>query len=261
MAAGRCAPGDDVAHRYLHLPVRTGGEAADEASVEGRSSASSRSSWPRASPISGCSPTWNRSRQDAAIEVDRWPGLAGLAAITQGDDVPDADSLSRGTARSSTSRRGAAGTTTPTAWSGRRRVAPLLPAQPLRLELGQHALGPRGQHRPGPLEGTAHALYPREVRRLGFSGSAVVDAHNTSGLQDGSEPPLVVAFTSTGRGECIAYSNDRGAPGRSTRATRSSSTPAATRSSSGTSPASTGSWPSTTRPAGSSASPSTPRRT
>lgn len=54
------------------------------------------------------------------------------------------------------------------------------------------------------------ALYPAKFGDWAFSGSAVVDAANTSGFQTGSEKPLVLAYTSTGRGECIAYSNDRG---------------------------------------------------
>ena len=54
------------------------------------------------------------------------------------------------------------------------------------------------------------ALYPREHGDWAFSGSGVVDRQNTSGWGTGDSPPLVVAFTSTGRGECIAYSNDRG---------------------------------------------------
>jgi fructan beta-fructosidase len=56
------------------------------------------------------------------------------------------------------------------------------------------------------------ALYPH---RFGFgdhcfSGSAVVDVGNTAGFKTGDEDVIVAAFTSTGRGECIAYSNDRG---------------------------------------------------
>lgn len=43
-----------------------------------------------------------------------------------------------------------------------------------------------------------------------FSGSAVVDRNNTSGFKSGREDVLVAAFTSTGRGECIVFSNDRG---------------------------------------------------
>ena len=54
------------------------------------------------------------------------------------------------------------------------------------------------------------AIYPHQYGDWAFSGSAVVDAQNTSGFKSGSDAPLVAAYTSTGRGECIAYSNDRG---------------------------------------------------
>ena len=54
------------------------------------------------------------------------------------------------------------------------------------------------------------ALYPKEYGDWCFSGSAVVDRRNTSGFGSGDRPPLVAAFTSTGRGECIVFSNDRG---------------------------------------------------
>ena len=54
------------------------------------------------------------------------------------------------------------------------------------------------------------ALFPRRFGDWCFSGSAVVDKSNTSGFQSGDLKPLVAAYTSTGRGECIAYSNDRG---------------------------------------------------
>jgi fructan beta-fructosidase len=54
------------------------------------------------------------------------------------------------------------------------------------------------------------ALYPREFGDWCFSGSGVVDIQNTGGFQQSNQPTLVVAYTSTGRGECIAYSNDQG---------------------------------------------------
>jgi fructan beta-fructosidase len=54
------------------------------------------------------------------------------------------------------------------------------------------------------------ALYPRAHGDSCFSGSAVVDRDNTSGWRSNSTPLLVCAFTSTGRGECIAYSRDGG---------------------------------------------------
>jgi fructan beta-fructosidase len=54
------------------------------------------------------------------------------------------------------------------------------------------------------------ALTQRSLADMAFSGGGLTDHANTAGFQRGSQPPLVVAFTSTGRGECLAYSNDRG---------------------------------------------------
>jgi len=54
------------------------------------------------------------------------------------------------------------------------------------------------------------AIYPHAPGDAVFSGSAVVDKDNTSGWKKGDNDLLVAAFTSTGRGECIVYSNDRG---------------------------------------------------
>jgi len=54
------------------------------------------------------------------------------------------------------------------------------------------------------------ALYPQKFGDWCFSGSAVVDGDNTGGFKTGAEDVIVAAYTSTGRSECIAYSNDRG---------------------------------------------------
>ncbi len=54
------------------------------------------------------------------------------------------------------------------------------------------------------------ALTPRTYGDWCFSGSAVVDRSNTSGFGLNNKAAMVLAYTSTGRGECIAYSNDRG---------------------------------------------------
>ncbi len=43
-----------------------------------------------------------------------------------------------------------------------------------------------------------------------FSGSANVDKKNTAGWKTGKEDVMVAAFTDTGCGEALAYSNDRG---------------------------------------------------
>ena len=47
-----------------------------------------------------------------------------------------------------------------------------------------------------------------------FSGSVVVDSANTSGLKTGPEDVFVAIYTATKKGTCLAYSNDRGRPGR-----------------------------------------------
>jgi fructan beta-fructosidase len=54
------------------------------------------------------------------------------------------------------------------------------------------------------------ALYPHQYSDWVFSGSAVVDKDNTSGWRKGTNSLIVAAFTSTARGECIAYSTDGG---------------------------------------------------
>ena len=53
-------------------------------------------------------------------------------------------------------------------------------------------------------------IYPHAPGDAVFSGSAIVDKANTSGWKTGADDLLVAAFTSTGRGECIVYSNDKG---------------------------------------------------
>lgn len=54
------------------------------------------------------------------------------------------------------------------------------------------------------------AIPPKNYGDWAFSGSAVVDEKNTSGFGTGTDPVLVAAYTSTGRGECITYSRDGG---------------------------------------------------
>ncbi|MFS4467460.1 glycoside hydrolase family 32 protein [Maribacter sp. 2210JD10-5] len=45
---------------------------------------------------------------------------------------------------------------------------------------------------------------------MAFSGSAVVDKNNMAGFGTSDQTAIVAAYTSTGRGECIAYSLDNG---------------------------------------------------
>lgn len=53
-------------------------------------------------------------------------------------------------------------------------------------------------------------VYPNAPGNSVWSGSAVVDKNNTSGWKNGNNDLLVGAYTNTGHGENIIYSNDRG---------------------------------------------------
>jgi fructan beta-fructosidase len=65
-----------------------------------------------------------------------------------------------------------------------------------------HALRPFG--------GQVANRHPSMAVNECFSGSGNVDLHNTAGWQKGKDKTMVLAFTDTGCGECIAYSTDRG---------------------------------------------------
>jgi fructan beta-fructosidase len=54
------------------------------------------------------------------------------------------------------------------------------------------------------------ALYQHPLKDMAFSGGGFVDHGNSAGFGTGREDVLMVAFTSTGRGECLAYSPDGG---------------------------------------------------
>ena len=65
-----------------------------------------------------------------------------------------------------------------------------------------HALRPFG--------GQIANRHPSMAVKECFSGSGHVDAGNTAGWQKGREKTMVLAFTDTGCGECLAYSTDGG---------------------------------------------------
>ncbi|NLZ05042.1 MAG: 2,6-beta-D-fructofuranosidase [Phycisphaerae bacterium] len=149
----------------------------------------------------------------ATIEVDGLPRSSrGLHLISQSDEIRGAENLYREKLRPQfhfTSRRG---------WNN--------DSNGLVFHKGLYHL--YYQHNPyGVQWGNMHwghavsvdlvhwtelsiALYPEQFGDWCFSGSAVVDVNNTASFQKGDEPPIVAAYTSTGRGECIVYSNDGG---------------------------------------------------
>ena len=149
----------------------------------------------------------------AKIDVGRMrEGSKGLAAIKQDDQVPNAEGLYKEKYRPQfhfSSRRG---------WNN--------DPNGLVYSKGEYHL--YYQHNPyGWKWGNMHwghavskdlvhwtelpiAIYPYRFGDWVFSGSAVVDKGNTGGFKTGDEDVIVAAYTSTGRGEAIAFSNDRG---------------------------------------------------
>lgn len=52
-------------------------------------------------------------------------------------------------------------------------------------------------------------LFQHSLNDMAFSGGGFIDWPNTSGYGMPGHPPAIIAFTSTGRGECLAFSNDQ----------------------------------------------------
>ena len=204
-----------VTGRYLHLPVRTGGPKRRMTfAVDGKTVREFEIELADGEPSFWAFADVSAFRgKTLRVGVDAVPGGSrGLAAIGQGDDLKGAEPVYREPGRPQfhfTSRRG---------W--------LNDPNGLVYDRGEWHLF--YQHNPYGWDwGNMHwghavsadlvhwkelpvALYPRQFGDWCFSGSAVVDRDNTAGFKTGTEDPLVLAYTSTGRGECIAYSNDRG---------------------------------------------------
>jgi fructan beta-fructosidase len=201
-------------HRYLHLPVKTGapkrrlalivaGETVREFDIE----LADDPGWWAHLDVGA----WRGKK--AVLRADRLPGdSSALQRIAQADDIWAPDQVYREPLRAQfhfSPRRG---------WNN----------DPNGLVYGDGEYHLYFQHNPyGWSWGNMHwghavspdlvhwrelpiALYPRRFGDWAFSGSAVVDRANTSGWKRGENDPLVGAYTSTDRGECIVYSNDHG---------------------------------------------------
>jgi fructan beta-fructosidase len=201
-------------HRYLHFPVKTGapkrrmsvvvgGETVREFEIE----LAREPGWWAHLDVS----PWRGKK--AVLRVDGLPGdLSALRNVVQADEIWAADGVYREPLRAQfhfSPRRG---------WNN----------DPNGLVYSQGEYHLYFQHNPyGWSWGNMHwghavsrdlvhwteqpiAIYPRRFGDWAFSGSSVVDEANSSGWRRGDSPLLVAAYTSTGRGECIVYSNDRG---------------------------------------------------
>lgn len=204
-----------VRRRYLHLPVKTGapkrrmtfvvdGRTVREFDIELADKEPDVWVFSDVSAFQG---------QELTVQVDRLPAeSAGLRSILQADDVPAAETLYRETLRPQfhfTARRGWLNDPNGLTYhDGRWHL--FFQHNPYGVNWGNmhwgHAVSEDLVH----WRERRIALVPQRYGDWCFSGSAVVDRENTSGLGTGTEPPIMVAYTSTGRGECIAFSNDDG---------------------------------------------------
>ncbi|QEH38715.1 Levanase precursor [Aquisphaera giovannonii] len=205
-----------ITQRYLHLPVRNGAtKRRVQVAVDGK-------------VVRDFDIELDGERPDfvAFDDVDALRGKAveirvvgnaegvgkALEAIAQADEIPDAGNLYREAGRPQfhfTSRRGWHNDPNGLVWqSGLYHM--FYQHNPYGWGWGNmhwgHAVSPDLVH----WTELGDAIRPREYNDWAFSGSAVVDHANTGGFQAGASPALVAAYTSTGRGECIVFSNDGG---------------------------------------------------
>ena len=128
------------------------------------------------------------------------------------------------------------------------RVPPLLPVQPDRHHLGQHVLGPRGEHRPGALEGAADRDPAGQQRESSPAASSRQGQQQRP--RHRRQPPAGGRLHQRSEGtgiqeQSLAYSTDGGLPGPSTptiRCSTSTRRTSATRRSSGTRRPRAGGW-------------------
>jgi fructan beta-fructosidase len=204
-----------ITKRYLHLPVTNAGRGSRmRFTIDGKTVREFGIQLATGEPdfwvFSDVSAFQGKTIK---IEMDRAPGGAkALAAIKQADQVPNAEGMYKEKHRQQfhfSSRRG---------WNN--------DSNGLVYYKGEYHL--YYQHNPyGWKWGNMHwghavsrdlvhwkelpvAIYPFRYGDWVFSGSAAVDWNNTAGFKTGENDVIVAAYTSTGRGEAIAYSNDRG---------------------------------------------------
>ena len=199
----------EITHRYLHLPIQ---ESAPERKLEMR--VGGHTEVIAAVRLAESKPDWW-----AFKDVSAWHGktltltveMGSLSAIVQSDSLPDEASLYQEPLRPLlhfSSRRG---------W--------LNDPNGLVFYRGEYHLF--YQHNPyGWGWGNMHwghatsldlvhwqehgdVLTPDTLGAM-FSGSAVVDGHNTSGFGKNGQPPLVLIYTAAGNPttQCLAYSTD-----------------------------------------------------
>jgi fructan beta-fructosidase len=203
-----------IEKRYLHLPVRTGApKRRMKFEVDGRTVREFEIELADDKPdFLTFADLFTFRGQTLKISALLPADSKALDAITASDDLPAKDALYEEKLRPRfhfTSRRGWLNDPNGLVFDGADWHL-FYQHNPYGREWGNmhwgHAISPDLVH----WKEEGDALYPRAFGDWAFSGSAVLDKENTSGWGTKGKPPLVLAYTSTGRGECIAYSTDRG---------------------------------------------------
>jgi fructan beta-fructosidase len=206
-------------HRYFHLPVK---RDVPPRQVKLISGGQNQSVFEIRLPEAGQKPDFwvfidepGMKELTFSFEAKLPPGSKALEAITQSEDPPGADEMYRERDRPQfhfTSRRGWLNDPNGLVFHG--GVYHLFyQHNPYGWEWGNmhwgHAVSPDLLH----WTELPPAMAPGEFGDWAFSGSAVVDHADSSGfgrqdrfgLGGQVKDPIVAAFTSTGRGECIGY--------------------------------------------------------
>jgi len=203
-----------ITARYLHLPVRPGApKRRMQLRVEGRLVDEFDIEYAPSKPAFRVFVDLGRFLgKGLEARINLAGGDAALAALRLAERVPGAERMYREPLRPQfhfTSRRGWHNDPNGLVWyEGEYHL--YYQHNPYGVGWGNmhwgHAVSPDLVH----WRELPEALYPPRYGDWCFSGSAVVDKQNTSGWAKSGRAPLVVFWTSTGRGECVAYSLDRG---------------------------------------------------
>lgn len=203
-----------VEKRYLHLPVKNGapkkrmtfkvdGKIVREFEIELAEESPDFLVFADVSMFKGKKLTVNTKLMSDSTALD---------AITASDSIPGRDSLYQEKLRPQfhfTSRRGWLNDPNGMVFDGKEWHL-FYQHNPYGKEWGNmhwgHASSPDLVH----WKELPIGLYPKAFGDWAFSGSAVMDKDNTSGWGSKEDPAMVLSYTSTGRGECMAFSKDKG---------------------------------------------------
>jgi sucrose-6-phosphate hydrolase SacC (GH32 family) len=204
----------EVAQRWLNFPVKTGaGKRVVTVSVDGKpvrkfdiELADAEPDWWAPLDVS----TWPSKK--VTITADKLPEKStALETLRQTNDLIDAESLYHEPLRPQlqfSPRRGWMNDPNGLVhYQGKYHL--FFQHNPYGWNWGNmhwgHATSPDLVH----WQEQAETLYPDDMGPM-FSGSAVVDWKNTSGLGQDGQPPMVLIYTAAGNPtvQCLAYSND-----------------------------------------------------